>query len=123
MQAHFPPGPVHPFVVHQTALPPQQAGSDPPAPANMLSRDLSEPTPQLGLLNVKDPAAMALGAAVLAHNRAGEPLDNAGRVQRASTALRRRSGLKSFPQPAPTASQKPAARAWLSPARTLPEAF
>jgi hypothetical protein len=36
----------------------------------------SQPAPQLGLRDVDDPAAMALGDAVLAHHPAGEPFRN-----------------------------------------------
>jgi hypothetical protein len=42
----------------------------------VLDCDLPEATPELGLLNVDDLAAMPLGAAVLAHHAAGEPLGN-----------------------------------------------
>jgi hypothetical protein len=42
----------------------------------MLSGDLEETTPELGLLQIDNLAAMALGAAVLTHHTAGEPLGN-----------------------------------------------
>jgi len=119
----LPSTPVHPFVVHQPALAPQKAVSHAPPPADVLSRDLSEPTPQLGLLNVNDPAAMALGAAVLAHNSAGEPLRNpeqgAQGINSPATPLR----AQKFPSASSYGFAGPAARAWLSPARLLPEAF
>ena len=70
------PEPVHPLVVHQPAISPQQAVGHPPAPADVLSGDLPESTPELGLLDIDDPATMALGAAVQAHHAAGEPLGN-----------------------------------------------
>jgi hypothetical protein len=42
----------------------------------VLSSDLAEAAPELGFLDVDDTSAMALGAAVLAHHPAGEPLGN-----------------------------------------------
>lgn len=68
--------PVHPLVVHQPALSPQQAVGHPPAPPDVRSGDFPEATPELGLLDIDDPATTALGAAVLAHHAAGEPLGN-----------------------------------------------
>jgi len=76
LESFLPPEPVQPFVVHQPAFPAQQAVSHPPSPADVLSNDLPESTPELGLLDLDDPAAMALGAAVLAHHPAGKPLRN-----------------------------------------------
>jgi len=76
LEALLPPEPLHPLVVHQPALPPQQAVGHAPAPADVLGCDLAEPTPQLGLLDADNLAAMTLGAAVLAHHPAGEPLRN-----------------------------------------------
>ena len=74
LQAFLPPESMNPLVGHQPALAPQQAVGHPPAPADVLSGDLLEATPELGLLDIDDPATMALGAAVLAHYAAGEPL-------------------------------------------------
>jgi hypothetical protein len=54
----------------------QQPVGHRPFPADVPSRDLAEAPPQLGLLNVDNLAAMALGAAVLAHISAGESLGN-----------------------------------------------
>ena len=74
LKALLPPDPLHPFVIHAPALAPQHAVGHPPAPADVLGGDLPQPLPELDLLEPRDPAAMALGAAVLAHNPAGEPL-------------------------------------------------
>ncbi len=68
------PKAVHQLVVHRPAFPPQQAMGNPPAPADLLSGDLAEAMPQLGLLKVDDLADMALAAAVLAHQAANPPL-------------------------------------------------
>ena len=62
LQPLLPPEAVHPLVVHQSALAPQQAVGHAPAPADVLSRDLPEVSPQLGLRDADDFAAMALGA-------------------------------------------------------------
>jgi len=61
-------------VIHQPAFPPVQAIRHPPAPADVLGRDLPEAPPQLGPLQVDDLSPMAMSAAVLAHHPAGEPL-------------------------------------------------
>jgi len=61
-------------VVHRPAFSPQQAVGHPPAPADVLSGDLAKTTPELGLLQIDNLAAMALGAAVLAHHPAGKAL-------------------------------------------------
>ena len=74
LKALHPADPLHPLVIHAPALAPQHAVGHPPAPADVLGNDLTQPLPELGLLEPKGPAAMALGAAVLAHNPAGEPL-------------------------------------------------
>jgi hypothetical protein len=68
LQAFLPPEPLHPLVVHRPALPPQQAVGHSPAPADVLSRDLTQAMPELGLLDRDDLSAMALGAAVRAHH-------------------------------------------------------
>jgi len=65
---------MHPLVVHQPAFPPEQAIGHPPTPADLLSCNLPEAMPELGLLNADDLAPMELGAAVLAHHAASEPL-------------------------------------------------
>jgi hypothetical protein len=64
---------LHPLVVHRPALAPQQAVGHAPAQADVLSGDLPKPLPEHGLLQIYSLAAMALGAAVLAHHTAGEP--------------------------------------------------
>jgi len=74
LQALFPPEAMHPLVVHRPALSPQQAVGHAPAPADLLSCDLAEPMPELGLLDADGLAPMALSAAVLTHHPAGEPL-------------------------------------------------
>ena len=51
LQALIPPEPLHPFVVHAPALSPQEAVRHPPAPADVLGRDLTETMPQLPLLD------------------------------------------------------------------------
>ena len=74
LQPFLSPEAVHPLVIHQPAFPPEQAIRHPPAPADVLGRDLPEAPPQLGLLNVDNLGGMSLSAAVLAHHLAGEPL-------------------------------------------------
>jgi len=44
----------------------------PAAPTDVLSRNLPQAMPELGLLQVDDLAAMAVRAAVLAHHPAGQ---------------------------------------------------
>ena len=65
---------MHPLVIHQPAFPPEQAIRHPPAPADVIGRDLPEASPELGLLYVDNLGGMSLSAAVLAHHLAGEPL-------------------------------------------------
>ncbi len=65
---------MHPLVVHRPALAPQQSVDHPPSPADLLSSNVPEAMPELGLLNADGLAPMALGAAVLAHHPAGESL-------------------------------------------------
>ena len=74
LKALLPPDPLHPLVIHTPALSPQHAVGHPPAPADVLGGDLPQPLPEFGLLEPRGAAAMALGAAVLAHNPTGEPL-------------------------------------------------
>jgi len=74
LESFLPPEPVQPFVVHQPAFPEQPEVSHPPSPSDVLSSDLPESTPELGFLDLYDLAAMALGAAVLAHHPLGKPL-------------------------------------------------
>jgi len=74
LQALLAPEPMHPLVVHRPAFPPQQAVGHAPAPADVLSCDLTETMSQLGLLKIDDLADMALAAAVLAHYAADPPL-------------------------------------------------
>jgi hypothetical protein len=69
-QPFLPPKPLHPLLVHQPALTPQQAVVHAPAPANLLSHDLPEASAQLGLLDIDDLANMTLGAAALADHAA-----------------------------------------------------
>ncbi len=76
LQPFLPPETMQALVVHQPALSPQQAVGHPPVPTNVLSLDLPEAMPELGLLDVDDLAAMALGAAMLAHHPTGDPLGN-----------------------------------------------
>ena len=74
LQAFLPPEPFHLLVVHRPAFLPQQATGHPAAPADVLSRDLPEAMPELGLLNIDHLAGMALGAPVLPHHPADETL-------------------------------------------------
>ena len=74
LQALLAPEPVHPLVVYRPAFSPQQAVGHAPAPADVLSCDLAETMPQLGLLKIDDLADMALAAAGLAHQAADPPL-------------------------------------------------
>ena len=74
LEALLAPEPVHPLVVYRPAFSPQQAVGHAPAPADVLSCDLAETMPQLGLLKIDDLADMALAAAVLAHQSADPPL-------------------------------------------------
>ncbi|NDC37182.1 MAG: hypothetical protein EBZ48_03920 [Proteobacteria bacterium] len=58
----------------QAILPPQQAVGHPQAPADVLSGDLAETMPELGLLKVDDVDATEMGTAVLSHESAGPAL-------------------------------------------------
>ena len=57
-----------------TSLPPPLPAGYSAAPADVIRRDLPQPMPELGHLQVDDLAAKALGSAVLAHNPAGQTL-------------------------------------------------
>jgi hypothetical protein len=70
LQTLLAPESLHPLVIHGPALSPQQAVGHAPPPADVLRCDLAEPMAELCLLQVNDPAGMALGAAVLPHNPA-----------------------------------------------------
>jgi len=59
-------------LVQRPALASEHPVGHPTGPANGVSGDLAETTPQLGLLQVDDTAGVALGAAVLAHHPAGQ---------------------------------------------------
>ena len=98
LETFLPPEPVHPLVVHQPALSPQQAVGHQPVPADVLGRDLPEATPELGLLDLDNLAAMGLGTAVLATTPQANRSENRNRVRKASTTLRSLSGLRSFPR-------------------------
>ncbi len=52
LQTLLAPEPMHPLVVYQPTLAPQSAVCHPPAPADVLSSDFPEATPELDLLNV-----------------------------------------------------------------------
>ena len=77
LQPLLPPDQLHPLVVDAPAL-------QPPVPAHMAPGQLTDPPAQLLLLDIRHRHGPALGVAVLARQPAG-------------TALRRRSGLRSFP--------------------------
>jgi len=66
----LPHDPVHPLVANQPAFLPQQAIGHPPPPRDVLSCDFREATLEVGLLDIDELAAMALGAAIMAHNPA-----------------------------------------------------
>ena len=83
---------MHPLVVIRPALATQQPVGHPPSPADLLSRDLAVQTPELGLLDINDFAAMVLDASVLTHHAAGEPLGDSEEGAQDLTALRRLSG-------------------------------
>jgi hypothetical protein len=74
LQPLLAPKAVHPLVVHRPSFPPQQAMDHPPAPADVLSGDLTETTTQLPLLDGNNLGRMALCAAVLTHQAADPPL-------------------------------------------------
>ena len=101
LESFLTPEAVHPLVDHPQALPLQHAMGHAAAPADVLPGDLTQTPPELDLLQIDDLAPMALGADVLAYDSGGEASDTRNRERRASTALRRRSGLRNFPQQAP----------------------
>ena len=68
MEPLLAPEAVHTLVVYQPAFPPEQAIRHPPTPADVLSCELTEAPPQLGLLNVDNLDGMSLSAAVLTHH-------------------------------------------------------
>jgi len=86
LQTLLPPEPLHPLVVHGPALTPQQAIGHATAPSDVLSCDLAETVPELGLLQIDDLDAVTLGAAVLTHH----PADKAFRSP--VTLLQNRDG-------------------------------
>ena len=118
LQPFFSPEAVHPLVVHRPALTPQHAVRHPPAPADVLGRDLPEASPPLGLLNVDTLGGMSLSAAVLAHHPAGEPLRDpehgAQGLNRPAASFR----AQKFPSANSYGCAGPAARA--SPSRVRP---
>lgn len=65
---------LYPLVVHQPALPVQQAISHATARAGGLRGNLPETTPTCSLLQIDNIAAMALGTAVRAQVPAGKGL-------------------------------------------------
>jgi len=94
------PEPLDPLVINGPAPTPQQPVGHAPTPADVLSRDLPEAMAEIGLLQVDNFAAMALGAEVLAHNPAGQ------RLRSPVTLLQDRDG----PAPAFQAEKFPSAR-------------
>ncbi len=74
MQPFLAPEALHPLVVDQPAFPPEQVIRHPPAPADVLRRELLQARPQPGLLEVDDLSLMPVSARVLTHHPAGEPL-------------------------------------------------
>jgi hypothetical protein len=62
LQAVLPPEPLHPFMVQRPDLPSEHPIGHPTAPAHVVSGDLAERMPQLGLLQVDDLAVVALAA-------------------------------------------------------------
>jgi hypothetical protein len=122
LQALLPPEPMHPLVVHRPALAPQHAVRHAPAPADVLGCDLPEPSPQLGLLDIDDFAAMPLGAAVLAHNPAGESLRYPEHGAQGLNSPAASFRAQKFPSASSYGFAGPAARASPSPTQLLPEA-
>jgi len=74
---------------------------DPPDPANLLSYNLPENAPQIGLLIIYGIEGISLSAAVLSHDPEGEPLRHPEHGPESVTALRHRSGLRGFSSQAP----------------------
>ena len=68
LQAFLPPEPLHPLVIDHPALPHEEPVGHPAAPADVLSRDVSETLPELGLFQIDDVDGVSLGAAVLPHH-------------------------------------------------------
>jgi hypothetical protein len=64
---------VDPIVVHRSAFSPQQAVGNPPTQADVISGDIAEPVPCLGLLSGDNNGRMALASEMLAH-QAANPL-------------------------------------------------
>ena len=62
LQAFLPPEPLHPPMVQRPDLPSGHPLGHPTAPAHVVSGDLAEKMPQLGLLQVDDLAVVALAA-------------------------------------------------------------
>jgi len=62
LQAFLPPEPLHQLIVQLPDLPSEHPLGHPTAPAQVVSGDLAETMPQLGLLLVDDLAGVALGA-------------------------------------------------------------
>lgn len=97
LQALLPPEPLHPFVVHAPALSSEEAVGHPPAPANVLSCNLAETMTQLSLLDRDDLGRMTLGAAMLTHHTAGQPLKCPATLLQERYGSAPASGLRSFP--------------------------
>jgi len=64
----------------------------------MCSAALAETMTQLSLLNVESLAGIALGAAVLSHNSAGQPLRSPVTLLQDRDGPTHASGLKSLPR-------------------------
>jgi hypothetical protein len=72
LQTLFPPEPLHPLVIHAPALPPEQPVCHTAAPTDLLSRNLPQAMPELGLFDLDALEAVAVRAAVLVHHLAGQ---------------------------------------------------
>ena len=74
LQALLASEPIYPLVGHQPDQTAQQAVGHEPVPADVFGGDLAEITPEFGLLQIDDLAAMVLGAALLTHDATHKPL-------------------------------------------------
>lgn len=122
LEALLTPEPVHPFVVHRPAFPPQQAIRHPPAPADVLGFNFPEPKPQLSLLNVNNLAGIPQDAAVLAHHPEGDPLRYPERGAQRLNSPAALFRAQKFPSASTYGCAGPAARTSPSPTQLLLEA-
>lgn len=106
----LPPDPLHPLVIDAPAAEPQPLVDWYRISAHMEPGQLADPPSKLLFFDGRHrhgPLCVVRIWPAIRHSRRCETLN---RSCRTITALRRRSGLRSFPPPAPTAALKPAAR-------------